>query len=480
MKALAQDDACAAQLTRIVNAIVRADVPGPIAAILSSATLTVLLKKDEEAMEDMRRRQGDAYVQPSRPLGMGCVLAKLANSCVMRHLRDFVADIVGPEQFAVNARGGCEMIQLALQVLMENDPSAALFSVDAVNAFNAIERPALRAALLARPELHPLLPLYDMLYTNNDGELWFYGEDGKLHETFHSRRGVRQGCVLGTFLFCLAMKPVYDRLRILLGPDGLLLAYSDDIYCAADSVMASSAISAAPLLYGKIGLTIGWGRDKTELSLPPGVSPDDLLLPRDDQGRLLPHLVDGFEACLGIPRHRDNSQDFIRRALEKVEKKHDGLLQLVEEIAEFDPLAALNLMRASGVTRFGHILSALPPLISAGFCLGRDAAVLQAFAQVQRFAPDPDSSTHHFPISMGGAGLDSLTRHARGNFLGTYYRIVGPLYERLLRNYGIGGEHGPRWPPRTSGSVTDNAAMGLAPGCQLRGGQGVGGLLQSG
>ena len=34
---------------------------------------------------------------------------------------------------------------------------------------------------------------------------------------------------------------------------------------------------------------------------------------------------------------------------------------------------------------------------------------------------------------MGGAGLDSLTRHARGDFLGAYYRTAGPLYERLLR-----------------------------------------------
>ena len=64
--------------------------------------------------------------------------------------------------------------------------------------------------------------------------------------------------------------------------------------------------------------------------------------------------------------------------------------------------------------------------------------MLQAFAQVQRFAPDQDSSTHHFPISMGGAGLDSLTRHARGNFLGTYYRIAGPLYERIWRvGFGV-------------------------------------------
>ena len=122
------------------------------------------------------------------------------------------------------------------------------------------------------------------------------------------------------------MKPIYDRLRALLGSSGLLLAYSDDIYCAALPVLAAGAISAAPLLYGKIGLQIGWGRDKTELALPPGVQHQELHLPRDDQGLPLPRLVDGFDACLGIPRHRSNSQDFIQRALGKVERKHDGLL----------------------------------------------------------------------------------------------------------------------------------------------------------
>ena len=437
MQALARDSACADQLARVVNAIVRADVPESVASILSSSTLTVLLKKDAETMEQMMRDKGPAYVQPSRPLGMGCVLAKLANSCVMRHLRGFVADIVGPGQFAVDARGGCEQVQLALQVLMENDPDAALFSVDVVNAFNDIEPPALLAALLARPELHPLLPLYDMLYTNTAGKLWFYGDDGNLYDTFHSRRGVRQGCVLGTFLFCLAMKPVYDRLRALLGPAGLLLAYSDDIYCAADPVLAAVALSEAPPLYGKIGLRIGWGRDKTELCLPPGVDPRDLPLPRDDQGNLLPHLVDGFDACLGIPRHRDNCRAFIRNALSRVEKKHDGLLQLVEEIAEFDPLAALNMLRASGVNRFGHILSAIPPLISADFCRGRDTAVMDTYSEIQCCTPDPAQSSHHLPINLGGAGLDSLVKHARGNYLGTFFRVAGPLYARLLR-MGVG------------------------------------------
>ena len=193
-------------------------------------------------------------------------------------------------------------------------------------------------------------------------------------------------------------------------------------------MLAAVAISAAPLLYGKIGLQIGWGRDKTELALPPGVQLQELHLPRDDQGSPLPHLVDGFDACLGKPRHRSNSQEFIQRALGKVKRKHDGLLQLVEEVAEFDPMAALNLLRASGVNnRFGHIMmSAVPPLVCAEFCRGRDEAVLATFTEIQRFAPDPLTSTHHFPINLGGAGLDSRLMLGR---LWTYShsRLFSPL-----------------------------------------------------
>ena len=102
--------ACADQLARVVNAIVRADVPESIASILfvlfrPNGPTKVLRTngptngptKDAETMEQMKRDKGPAYAQASRPLGMGCVLAKLANNCVMRHLRGFVADIVGPE-----------------------------------------------------------------------------------------------------------------------------------------------------------------------------------------------------------------------------------------------------------------------------------------------------------------------------------------------------------------------------------------------
>jgi hypothetical protein len=54
---------------------------------------------------------------------------------------------------------------------MEVDPEFAQVAMDAINGFNELERLAMRAALVADTRLHYLLPLFDMMYTDKDGEL---------------------------------------------------------------------------------------------------------------------------------------------------------------------------------------------------------------------------------------------------------------------------------------------------------------------
>ena len=74
------------------------------------------------------------------------------------------------------------MVQVAVQALIEGRPDFAALSLDAMNAFNMIERGAIEAALRANPALHPLLPISEMLYKDRDPELWYYGSnnvDGK-------------------------------------------------------------------------------------------------------------------------------------------------------------------------------------------------------------------------------------------------------------------------------------------------------------
>ncbi len=43
----------------------------------------------------------------------------------------------------------------------------------------------------------------------------------------------------------------------------------------------------------------------------------------------------------------------------------------------------------------------------------------------------PQDSTHTLPVGAGGAGLTSLEAHAVGGYLGAFFRIAGPLQQRL-------------------------------------------------
>jgi len=107
-----------------------------------------------------------------------------------------------------------------------------------------------------------------MLYERGSGELFYYDEHGNYIANHYNKNGVRQGCVLGAFLFCFDMRPVYTRLGALLGPEGDLYAYSDDVYLVDDLASMAVALLASPTIYKRVGLRIGWGPRKTELILP--------------------------------------------------------------------------------------------------------------------------------------------------------------------------------------------------------------------
>ena len=67
-------------------------------------------------------------------------------------------------------------------------------------------------------------------------------------------RGVRQECVLGLFLFCLTMEPVYARLRQAVGEDGVMYTYSDDSYILAPKESMAVVLEEAPVIFDKVGL----------------------------------------------------------------------------------------------------------------------------------------------------------------------------------------------------------------------------------
>jgi hypothetical protein len=86
-------------------------------------------------------------------------------------VKEAMGPAVGPSQFAVETKGGCALLQWALQMAMEAKPAMAGASLDAINAYGEIDRDCIEVAIRANPYLHRLLPLYELLYKKGEGVL---------------------------------------------------------------------------------------------------------------------------------------------------------------------------------------------------------------------------------------------------------------------------------------------------------------------
>jgi hypothetical protein len=123
----------------------------------------------------------------------------------------------------------------------------------------------------------------------------------------------------------------------------------------------------APGILRKVGLRLGYGPGKTELILPQGCPREEFPFPLDDPGVPAPQVVAGFKSCLGVPTHFSNDPVFLQDSMQKMGIAYDRLLNLTEEIVDEDPFAALRLLQTCGISRFGHVLSVVPPPMAQAF-----------------------------------------------------------------------------------------------------------------
>jgi hypothetical protein len=106
-----------------MTTIVRGDVSQKLDDLLSSATLIILLKKDAATMAAMKEELSTDYVQPQRPLGMGSTLVKIASNYPLLMPHGSRGAVVEPSRFSVERKGGCDLIQWALQIAIEYNKS---------------------------------------------------------------------------------------------------------------------------------------------------------------------------------------------------------------------------------------------------------------------------------------------------------------------------------------------------------------------
>ncbi len=71
---------------------------------------------------------------------MGEVFRKLVSHVMLRQIGSGVCDAVGEFQFGVSRPGGLEAVVVALHILLEDDPTNVILSVDVTNAYNTFNR----------------------------------------------------------------------------------------------------------------------------------------------------------------------------------------------------------------------------------------------------------------------------------------------------------------------------------------------------
>ena len=112
-------------LTDLIDLLAARDVTDDTCDLMSSATMVVLLKNTQEEMEALRQKQGLEYKQPQRPLGMGINISKIATNCVLEKVHPTIGVFADAHQFTLNAKGGCDMVQWILQIIMEAEHDMA-------------------------------------------------------------------------------------------------------------------------------------------------------------------------------------------------------------------------------------------------------------------------------------------------------------------------------------------------------------------
>lgn len=124
----------------------------------------------------------------------------------------------------------------------DDGPLIVTVAADCSNAFNTLHRSAIRSQISRDPVMAPLRQLFNRLY-GRPSELQLRDPASGKITILRSSSGVRQGDVLGGIFFCLALRPILERLSRDF-PGVKFRAYMDDITVTGEVALVAEATKA--------------------------------------------------------------------------------------------------------------------------------------------------------------------------------------------------------------------------------------------
>jgi len=169
----------------------------------------------------------------------------------------------------VCCRNGSEIASHAISALLESHPSFVDVALDIRNAFNSVASGAF--LLIVASHFPDLLPWVNSMYAEPSTYVFVGGKPDKPSTLIASSSGTRQGCPPGAQLFALAMHPHLSALARLVGKNGSVIAYADDIHLIGSPATVGLALSSLTQMSTPVeALSLDCRLSSLGLALSPG------------------------------------------------------------------------------------------------------------------------------------------------------------------------------------------------------------------
>jgi len=414
-----QNDTLAQNYTVYLNKILADEVSADEKQLLNTSRGVGLPKTDDSV----------------RPISVGHIVLRMLGSMSLTTVSGKLQEFFAPIQFGVGIRNGCELMINAIRARLLLNENDICISCDAKNAFNSFDRSKFWAPLRKQ---FPSLEKFVRAAYLHEGTVVFR-DDGEVNEV-KSSIGSRQGCSLGSFLFCLAIHEELLSLQRAF-PQLMIIAYCDDVYIVGEPKAAIQAYNfwshaVATRLQGSLrdekGSIYSTQLDKQQLL--------ELGCPTS-----LKVCQDGIKV-LGAPIGNDKfTIDFITKKVEQIEKDIHTIGYMTSHHAQW-AVVVRSLQQ-----RMQYIFRCVPCGNAAHFAplaARYDEAILSELRRIchHHELPQLSITLAHLPPGLGGFGLKSWFDTADAAFLSAYL-YSGTIIPKIFPALGEAFPH-PSPPPK--------------------------------
>ncbi len=355
-----------------------------------------------------------------RPIAAGETFFKLTSALsLLPHaatIAEIFSEVDGCLQLGVGRQGGSETALHLIRFLLEDHPDRySGAAIDLVNAFNSINRGRVLQALFDEPRLQSLWRLAAWSYGNH-AQLWVRASDGTLCGHIQSTNGVRQGDLLASVLFALALLPAMlaaHRAGRATGHACHTVGIMDDVTFIGHPAAVSAAVTTFTAETHRLDLAINMRKSKL-LHFHDGDLPAALT---DHSPRLA--IVTSAHTILGAPVGIDPAAT--TDILTAIVAEHDTFFALLTHDA-MHPRTAHLMLSFCGIPRLNFLSRVIAPSVLHAHAQRFDEKVITAAIGFLRLPDIHDNrealSLLSLPLRHGGLAYRSMLTASPMAFIG--------------------------------------------------------------